>query len=282
MKRSTKIILSIVAALSGLVCVVCCLLIFQYVRGGMLNNEMEQLISEDKQVQLVPSTPEPTNQTAPRPKPEPEPQQPEETVPDWYLHVNFEALSRINEDIYAWVNIPGTPVSYAVVQSPTNDLFYNNHAVDKSYYSGGSIYSQRYNAKDFQDPVTMLYGHNRTTDTMFAPVNKFAGSEFFAEHPEIYVYTPDTVYRYEIFAAYPHSSEHLLLNHDFSNEEEFAAYFAGLSNTIDSNYRPELFPEAGERVITLSTCYKSNRMQRYLVQGVLTMEYAIVSDDQKE
>ena len=143
MKRSTKIILSIVAALSGLVCVVCCLLIFQYVRGGMLNNEMEQLISEDKQVQLVPSTPEPTNQTAPRPEPEPEPQQPEETVPDWYLHVNFEALSRINEDIYAWVNIPGTPVSYAVVQSPTNDLFYNNHAVDKSYYSGGSLYSQR-------------------------------------------------------------------------------------------------------------------------------------------
>ena len=277
MKRSTKIILSIVAALSGLVCVVCCLLIFQYVRGGMLNNEMEQLITEDKQVQLVPSTPTSTNQTEPRPKP-----QPEETTPDWYLHVNFEALSRINEDIYAWVDIPGTPVSYAVVQSPTNDLFYNNHSVDKSYYSGGSIYSQRYNAKDFQDPVTVLYGHNRTTDTMFAPVNKFAGSEFFAAHPEIYVYTPDTVYRYEIFAAYPHSSEHLLLNHDFSHEEEFAAYFAGLSNTIDSNYRPELFPEAGERVITLSTCYKSNRMQRYLVQGVLTMEYTIVSGDQKE
>ena len=275
MKRSTKIVLSVVAALSGLVCIVCCLLILQYVRGGMLNSEVEQLVGEEEQVQLVASVPTPTNQTVHQ-KPAVEPEQPAQEVPDWYLSVNFNALAGINEDIYAWIDIPDTPVSYAVVQSPTNDLFYNNHAVDKSYYSGGSIYSQRYNSKDFQDPVTVLYGHNRTTDTMFAPVNKFAGSEFFAEHPEIYIYTPDTVYRYEIFAAYPHSSEHLLLNHDFTDGEDFAAYFASLGNTIDSNYRPELFPEEGDRVITLSTCYKSNRMQRYLVQGVLTMEYAII------
>lgn len=277
MKRSTKIILSVVAVLAAMVCIVCCLLIFQYVRGGMLNEEVEELVSEDQDVQLVATVPTPTNQSAVQ-QPEPTPEQTRETTPDWYLHVNFEALSKINEDIYAWIDIPGTPVSYAVVQHPTNDLYYNTRAVDKSYYSGGSIYSQRYNAKDFQDPLTVLYGHNRTTDTMFAPVNNFAGKDFFDANPYIYIYTPDTVYEYEIFAAYPHSSEHLLLNYDFSDAEQFAGYFAGLTNSIDANYREECFPEAGDRVITLSTCYKSNRMQRYLVQGVLSMEYAIIRD----
>lgn len=277
MKRSTKVILSVVAVIAALVCLVCCLLIFQYIRGGMLNEEVEELISEDQEVQLIATVPTPTYEDVNR-KPEPAPEQTESTTPDWYLHVNFEALSEINTDIYAWIDIPGTPVSYAVVQSATNDLYYNNHAVDKSYYSGGSIYSQRYNDREFQDPMTVLYGHNRTTDTMFAPVNKFATQEFFDEHPYIYIYTPDTVYQYEIFAAYPHSSEHLLLNYDFSDEAQFNGYFAALNSAIDSHYREELFPEFGDRVITLSTCYKSNRMQRYLVQGVLTMEYAIIRD----
>lgn len=275
MKRSTKTILAAVAVLSALVCVVCCVIIFQYFRGGAITGQVGELSEQTTEgVELVPVLP--TEEPEEQPSEVVPEKKPENTTPDWYLSVNFEALTAINPDIYAWIDIPGTPVSYAVVQSPTNDLYYNNHAVDKSYYTGGSIFSQRYNAKDFQDPVTVLYGHNRQSETMFAPVNKFAGDEFFEEHPVIYVYTPEKVYEYQIFAAYPHSSEHLLLNHDFTNEEEFTAYFASLNAVIDAHYREDLFPEVGDRVLTLSTCYKSNRMQRYLVQGVLAQEYTIV------
>lgn len=278
MKRTTKILLTAVAAAAAVVCIVCCLLIFQYIRGGQLNDEVEQLKdAQGEPIQLVPVVPE-----VERPSQKPAQDQEEDRHPDWYIPVNFDALAGINEDIYAWIDIPGTPVSYAVVQSPTDDLFYNNHAVDKSYYSGGSIYSQRYNTKDFQDPVTVLYGHNRTTDTMFAPVNSYAGKDFFDAHQDIYLYTPDTVYQYEIFAAYPHSSEHLLLNHDFTDEGDFTAYFEKLADGIDANFRRELFPGFGDRVLTLSTCYKSNRMQRYLVQGVLTMEYSIVRQEAQD
>ena len=276
MKKSTKIILSLVAALSAAICLVCCFFIFQYFRGGQLNDQVGALTdssAEEKEVFLIPSLPNqlfPTNPDAPAAEPE---------RPDWYLHVNFEGLAEINPDIYAWIDIPGTPVSYAVVQHPTNDLYYTNHSVDKAYYSGGSIYTQRYNSKTFDDPVTVVYGHNRTSKTMFAPVNDFAGKEFFDAHPYIYIYTPEKVYQYQIFAAYPHSSEHLLLNHNFSKEKQFTNFFSNLNEKIDSNYREEFFPQAGDRVITLSTCYKNNRMQRYLVQGVLTMEYTIEVQD---
>ena len=274
MKRGTKILLTVVAAAAAAVCIVCCLLIYQYWRGGMLNEEVEALTGEpDETVQLLPVLPTgiPDLPVSTGKQDEQEPV----NTPDWYIQVNFEALAGINEDIYAWIDIPGTPVSYAVVQN-RSDLYYNNHAVDKSYYSGGSIFSQKYNSKDFRDPVTVLYGHNRESKTMFAPVNDFANQTFFEEHPYIYIYTPDAVYQYEIFAAYPHSSEHLLLNYDFTRESTFTNFFNGLTESIDAHYRRDLFPEAGDRVLTLSTCYKSNRMQRYLVQGVLTMEYTII------
>ncbi len=42
------------------------------------------------------------------------------------------------------------------------------------------------------------------------------------------------------------------------------------------HYRRDLFPQAGDRVLTLSTCYRQNRMQRFLLQGVLTETYDVV------
>ena len=172
--------------------------------------------------------------------------------------------------------MPGTNINYAVVQSAADDLFYDDHGVDRSYYSGGSIFSQRYNTTTFQDPVTVLYGHNRQSQTMFAQVNNFADAEFFAKNQKIIVYTPDKVYEYTIFAAYPHSSEHLLLCHDFTDPQQFADYFASLGEAINANYRRDLFPQAGDRVLTLSTCYRQNRKQRFLLQGVLTETYPLV------
>ena len=111
---------------------------------------------------------------------------------------------------------------------------------------------------------------------MFAPLNDFADEAVFESNRYIFIYTPEKVYQYEIFAAYPHSSEHLLLCHDFTNTQEFSDYFAALSEGLDAHYREELFPDEDDKVLTLSTCYRRNRMKRYLVQGVLTQVYDVV------
>ena len=84
------------------------------------------------------------------------------------------------------------------------------------------------------------------------------------------------MYHYEIFAAYPHSSEHLLLCYDFDDPDQFSDYFAALDGAVNANYRRDLFPEFGDKVLTLSTCYKQNRQQRYLVQGVLTEQFTVL------
>ena len=79
---------------------------------------------------------------------------------------------------------------------------------------------------------------------------------------------------YEIFAAYPHSNEHLLLCHDFADADDFTAYFDAVQaqKSLQSNFRTDAWPEPGDRVLTLSTCFRGDNHQRYLVQGKLVAE----------
>ncbi len=255
MKRPVRILLTVVAVIAVIVCIFCILFIVQYVRGKSLSDKLGESFTSGVVVK---------------------PRDPADDGQYMTIDVDFDSLHDINPEIYAWIEVPGTNINYAVVQSADDDLFYNDHGVDKTYYSGGSIFSQRYNTTTFQDPVTVLYGHNRQSQTMFAQVNNFADAAFFDRNQKILIYTPDTVYQYEIFAAYPHVSDHLLLCNDFDDPEEFDAYFAGLTDSPNANYRRELFPQAGDKVLTLSTCYRQNRMQRFLVQGVLTETYDVI------
>ena len=256
MKKPVKILLGCVSAVAVVLCVLCVLFIVQYVRGQSLNDRLGGGLTSAMLADITVD--------------------PDSDVRYMETDIDFDELTALNDEIYAWIDMPGSIINYAVVQSRTDDLFYNNHGVDKAYFSGGSIYSQRYNSTDFQDSMTVLYGHNRQSQTMFAQLNNFADAEYFAANRDIYIYTPETVYHYEIFAAYPHSSEHLLLCHDFTDPQQFADYFASLGEAINANYRRDLFPQAGDKVLTLSTCYKQNHQQRYLVQGVLTEQFTVL------
>lgn len=161
-----------------------------------------------------------------------------------------------------------------VLQREGDEEYYSKHSENGAYYSGGSIFSQDYNQKDFSDPMTVLYGHNLRNGRMFAQLNDFSDAEVFEAHRYIYVYFPDRMLVYEIFAAYPHSNEHLLLCHDFSDAGDFTAYFDGVQaqKSLQANFRTDAWPEPGDRVLTLSTCFRGDNHQRYLVQGKLVAE----------
>ena len=275
MNRTLKVFLILISVIASVICVLCSLFIFQYFRGNMFQSEAGEQIRPSQAIVITPSATNPSVPTQNPSAPEYDDSSEEQTFGTATAVIDFEKLWEINSEIYAWVEVPGTNINYAVVQSATDDLYYNRRNLDKTYFTGGSIFSQRYNSKDFQDPVTVLYGHNLQSGTMFAQVNNFYDPAFFKSAPCIYVYTPEKVYVYEIFAAHPYSSDHLLLCNDFTNEAEFDSFFNGLTSSFDSNYRRDLFPEFGDKVLTLSTCYRSNRLQRYLVHGVLAAEYIV-------
>lgn len=196
-------------------------------------------------------------------------------VPIPEKEVDFEDLqANVNGDIYAWVYIPDTKIDYPVLQHPDNNSYYLKHNLDGSKGYPGCIYTENYNAKDFSDPNTVLYGHNMKNGTMFAGLHKYEDSAYFEEHPYVYIYTPENFYVYEIFAAYEYSNAHLLLNYDLDSEYGFGKYLEEIQNIRSMNYifKDGLEVTKKNHILTLSTCIADKPDKRYLVQGVLLNE----------
>nr|MCR4730459.1 class B sortase [Saccharofermentans sp.] len=203
-----------------------------------------------------------------------EPADPSDATADVYAcPVDFEKLQGYNPDIYAWIWIYNTNIDYPVVQSSGDDGFYLTHNSDREYSSAGSIFSEHeYNSKDFNDPVTVLYGHHMRSGEMFGNLqNYFTDIGFWNTYPVIHIYLPDRELRYEVFAAVPYNDAHMLHYNDFSNDEAYKDFFEKIMSTksTEARFHEEDAPENGEKVIVLSTCLNGNRNNRFVVFGKL-------------
>lgn len=186
-------------------------------------------------------------------------------------NLDFTTLQEENQDIYAWIYIPGTKVDYPVLQHPTDDSYYLEHNLDGSEGYPGCIYTEAVNSKDFTDPNTVLYGHNMKDGSMFATLHDFEDSQVFEENPYIFVYTPQKTFVYQIFAAYKYNAIHLIYNFDLNNSEVFQNYLEQIFEIRDmeANIRKDVSVNADNHIISLSTCISGEKNKRFLVQGVL-------------
>ena len=95
--------------------------------------------------------------------------------------VDFAVLQQINEDIVAWLRIPGV-LDYPVVQG-TDNSYYLHHTFRKEYNIAGSIFLDARNMADFSDSKNIIYGHNMRNGSMFHVLRKFPGSGFLSGKP---------------------------------------------------------------------------------------------------
>lgn len=192
--------------------------------------------------------------------------------------VDFTKLLEECPDACAWLSVPGTNVDLAVMQSPTDDSFYLDHAPDKSYSASGSAFIELQSAGDFTDDVTLVYGHSPVGGAMFSTLHSFRDKAFFDEHDTFYVYTPGHIYTYQIVSAYLYDNRHILNSFDFSNQETLRKYFDFVvaPTSMTSNVREGASIEDGARIVQLSTCPDGvlSTSSRYLVTGVLIEDQA--------
>ena len=95
------------------------------------------------------------------------------------IPVDFDSLQKENPDIYAWITIPDTVIDYPIVQSSEDNAYYLNHSAEKTDSASGAIYSENYNKKNFDDPITLLYGHNMKDGSMFAGLHKYEEDTYY-------------------------------------------------------------------------------------------------------
>lgn len=185
--------------------------------------------------------------------------------------VDFDELSKVNEDIYAWIKIPETNIDYPILQSADQpDDYYLNHTVEKAETLPGSIYTEKYNVTGFTDPVTVIYGHTLNDGTMFSELKKFRDKEFFDKNPYIYIYFPAGRLKYQVFAAVAFDDRYILGSYAFQDNEDFEKYVTELKSCMDGNVNQDI--AINNRIITLSTCIDEAPDQRWLVNAVLVEE----------
>lgn len=189
--------------------------------------------------------------------------------------VDFASLqSEVNKDIYAWIYIPDTQIDYPVLQSDEELDYYLDTNLDGSKGYPGCIYTQMMNGKDWEDKNTIIYGHNMRDGSMFANLHYFEDSDFFAEHPYVYIYTEEKLLIYQVFAAYEYSDRHILYFNDISTPEAYQRYLDLIfeNDGWNDNFDTEIELDSEDRIITLSTCVGNKEDRRWLVQAVLTAE----------
>lgn len=114
--------------------------------------------------------------------------------------IDFAELRKINEDIVAWIQIPGIGVDYPVVQGEDNE-YYLHHTFRKEANKAGSIFLDYRNHDDFTDRRVILYGHNMKDGSMFSNLKQYQDSVFWKNSSSAYLYLSEKTLHLEMTAC---------------------------------------------------------------------------------
>lgn len=183
---------------------------------------------------------------------------------DAWPEVDFAALRQINPDIVAWLWSDGG-LSDPVVQGEDN-AYYLDHLFDRSAGAAGCLFLDCRVAADLSDTHSILYGHAMKNGTMFGTLDAYAEQAYYDAHPRLLLVTPTQRYAVELFAGY--------VTDVHSDAWALGLRGAALDDWVQtavsqSVFVSDVFPQEGERILTLSTCSYDFDEARFVLHGVL-------------
>ena len=180
----------------------------------------------------------------------------------------LNAMSLKNPDIFGWIIVGGTQISYPIVQSEDND-YYLRRAYNGEYLPAGSIFADYRNYKSIMKNFnTVIYGHNMLDRLMFNGIVYFFEEDFFKENKYIDIYTSDGIYTYEVFSIYKARYDEGYIRTEFENYDQFIE-FEELCNSKSLYQREGIEFKEGDRMLTLSTCTNGPWYYRYALHAIL-------------
>lgn len=183
----------------------------------------------------------------------------------------YENLLKINPQILGWIAIPGTQLSFPLLQGEDND-FYLHHDIYGQESRYGAIFAD-YKADLYGgESNIIIYGHHMRNGSMFGSLEEYDSRSYYEEHPSFFLFLPEEEREYEIIAV--------LRNDIYSREKEpfqyydyeriatkemFDEYCQGIKSY--SLYDTGLTAEYGDELVTLCTCSYSGKDERLLIVG---------------
>lgn len=242
------------------------------VSGGMVVRRLvEYRLGDQEYEQAQELVQLPDLDTIPQPdesQEEPQEEQPVYVDPyaDALAAMDFSALREVNSDVLGWILIPGTNLSYPLLQGDDNQ-YYLNHTWRKSYNSVGAIFMECRNSADLSDFNTIIYGHRMNNRSMFGILHQYSSQSYWKAHPYIYITDDNGSHRYQVFAAYEVSTSGAAYQISFSGDASKQAFLDEClsQSVIDTGVTPHVY----DKILTLSTCTGDGHATRWVVQAVL-------------
>lgn len=175
--------------------------------------------------------------------------------------IEHERMKEINPDYIGWLFIPGTEISYPVVD-PSNNEYYLKHSFEKTSSISGALFIDAFLNEGIDSPHVIVYGHNMRNGSMFGTLKKFRNESYFNEHTVIEFHTPDGLYVYQVFSVREVSSDIHSVNFKIDN--------VNINEYVENAKRDSISfrqPETETSILTLSTCV-GNDSRRLLLSAM--------------
>ena len=183
----------------------------------------------------------------------------------------YENLLKINPQILGWIAIPGTQLSFPLLQGEDNDYYLHHDIYGRESRYGAIFADCKANLYGGESNI-IIYGHHMRNGGMFGSLEEYDSRSYYEEHPSFFLFLPEEEREYEIIAV--------LKNDIYSREKEpfqyydyerietkemFDKYCQGIKS--HSLYDTGLAAEYGDELVTLCTCSYSGKDERLLIVG---------------
>lgn len=170
----------------------------------------------------------------------------------------YEAWLDRNPDFVGWISISQFSISEPVVRGQDNEE-YLRVDLDGNYRKAGTVFMDYRNIGNDFDPHMIIYGHNLKDDQMFGPLRQYLDATVddapLIEYESLYGRE-----QYQVFSVYRIQADDY--QYQLTNEE---GYLQDLIERSQINF--VMKPQAGVKMLTLSTCSYEENNERLVIHA---------------
>lgn len=202
---------------------------------------------------------------------------PDVTFPE-DLNPAFGELYALNQDLVGWIAVPGTALSYPVVQTD-NDSFYQNHNFKKAASPYGTPFLSYKNDASELDLNNVIYGRNaEKAPRVFGDLEAYRNADFFKKNPVIEYDTLSESYRFKVYGVFltnsaPEQDNGYVFDYTVPNlgtVESFAGYVDQINQRRLYDTGVDIL--SSDKLLTLSTSVDDFEGARLVVVARLIRE----------
>lgn len=180
----------------------------------------------------------------------------------WMDQIHADVLKETNADYACWLYCPQSPIDYPVVQGADNSQ-YLKRLFDGTRNACGTLFIDYRNLPAFQDPNTLIYGHHMRNGSMFKSITYYAEQSWYESHPFMLVISPSEIAVLEVLSGYLTDKNDHCYDVALSDDEDLLEFVETARGKSD--FETMATAEAGDRLITLSTCAYAFQNARYIL-----------------